>query len=99
LYEPKEAPYASGDKNVCLRITEKWDRPIKHAHILNDLQKLIDSNVQADNISVHSAKTGDSNNGSVGNGRTTGSNAIKDRVESFRNSVMKKKRLMRLSRC
>jgi len=68
-------------------MTEKWDRPIKYAHILNDLQKLIDSNIKADDVSVHSAQTGDSNNGSVGNGSTTGSNAMKDRVESFRNSL------------
>jgi len=98
LYEPTEEPYEGGYKNICLRMTHEWDRPINYKHIVSDLKDLVASDIKADEISVHSASTKNSDRSSgVGGGSNSSNNTppkkSKDLVEVFLTTTLKRMRI------
>ena len=92
LYEPTKDSYEGGFEKICLRMTEEWIRPRMYEHILNDLKALVESNVKADDISVHSASTKNSDGTSSSVGSNAGSNSNASNSNSNSNNTPRKQK-------
>ena len=89
LYGRKPESYEGGFDNICLRVAHDWNNmPKDYRHIVNDLRDLIENNVNAEDISVHSAKTktSDSSPGSDSNrsNNKTRQEKLKYRLKKYR---------------